>query len=86
MEKTKSTIIAVRMLSIIGPQTADRRMKGLLWCFKGEDGQDRPAVHSPHAGTVAHEVQQESGYLRAQLKTETTKDSKANSAARSEKA
>lgn len=39
-----------------------------LCSLQGEDGEDGPSVHPPHARTVAHESQQDGADLRAQLK------------------
>lgn len=39
-----------------------------LCSLQGEDGEDGPSVHPPHARTVTHETQQDRADLRAELK------------------
>lgn len=41
-----------------------------LFSLQGQDGEDRPAVHAPHAWTIAHKTQEDGGKLSADLKKE----------------
>lgn len=42
----------------------------LLWTFEGQDREDGPAVHPPHAGAITHVTEQDGGHLWAELKQE----------------
>lgn len=39
-----------------------------LLSLQGQDGEDGPAVHAPHAGTIAHKTEEDGGEFRAELK------------------
>lgn len=41
------------------PRPLLKEKRHLLGSLEGQDGEDGPAVHSSHAGTVTHEAQQD---------------------------
>lgn len=45
------------------PSSLVTEKKELLWSLEGQDGEDGSAVHAAHAGTVAHEAQQDGCHL-----------------------
>lgn len=38
-----------------------------IWRFEGQDGEDRPTIHPPHAGAVTHEAQENSYNFRPKM-------------------